>query len=802
MKVPVSWLRDYVACDAAPETLAERLTFSGTEVEAVTPVEAAFEGVVVGEIRTVAPHPEADRLRICHVYDGRTERPVVCGAPNAAAGVKAPLATAGTRLADGTRVGSAAIRGQVSNGMLCAEDELGISDDHTGIMVLPEDTVPGTPFAELMGGPDSILDIEVTWNRPDCLSIIGIAREVAALFGAELRLPPVDFEEQGEPVEALARVSVDAAAACPRYTARVISDVTLGPGPLWMQRRLMLAGQRPINNVVDITNYVMLETGQPLHAFDYALLEDGRIVVRHARQGEALHTLDGVARPITPEMLMIADARRPVALAGIMGGAGSEIRPDTRRVLLESACFDPGTIRGTVSTLGLSTESAYRYERGVDPAGAEWCSRRAAHLLARHAGGTVAPGVADVYPGQSPPRRIRCRYERVNRVLGVAVPGERVASILETLQIPVVARDASGCTVEAPSFRRDIEIEADLIEEVARLHGLDKIPAALPQARRAPGVSNEAVYAHQACRRSLIGLGLHEIVNYSFVGAEAPSQFDAERRAEWIVLPNPVSADYALLRAMLAPQMVDTLGRNLARQVGTAALFEMGRVFRRKPGTANGETARLCVGLLGPAGRGALDRRRPVEAEEMFLWLKGCIESLGRAQHVPDLSMRPGRTAWLDASWTVEVRSGSHRIGVLGVLAESIRRERRMAEPAAVAELDLDPFVAHAFAAPELRPIPAYPGVARDMALIVDEAVAHETIDGIIRQAAPPELTRVSLFDIFRAEGIGRGRKSLAYTLYYRSAERTLTDEDANGYMARVKEALRKALNVEIRETQ
>lgn len=799
MKVPISWLREYVEFDATAEELAEKLTFSGIEVEGIARIGEGCEGVVAGEVLSIEKHPDADRLRLCRVTDGGEEVSVVCGADNFEVGDKVAFAAVGAKLPGGMKIKKVKIRGQISEGMMCAEDELGLSDEHTGIMILPRDTVTGTALNDVIGPPETVLEVEITWNRADCLSITGIAREVAALFGSELKMPGISFVETGIPVDELASVDVADPELCPRYTARVLSDIVLGPSPMWMQRRLLLCGVRPISNVVDITNYVLLECGHPLHAFDYDLLADHRIVVRRAETGEKITTLDGIERSITTEMLVIADGERPIALGGIMGGAGSEIRDNTVRVLLESACFHAPNIRHTSSQLELLTESSHRFERGVDIATVEWASRRAAALMAEYAAATVSPGVIDTCPQPGPGPRVECVFDHVRSVIGVDVEDDVIVAILESLAIPIVEKGADSCVVEAPTFRPDLEIEADLIEEVARIHGLDKVEAVEPVAMIVPGADDVPTRSVQSCRNNLIALGLSETMNYSFLSERLLDTFRTDDRDTRVVLPNPVSADYAVLRTSLVPQMVESLGRNLARQVATVAFFEIGRTFFKNADGVIGERENVCIGLLGKVGRGGLDFRRPVEPEEMFLWLKGIIENLCTAMRVTDLRFSRSDHPCLEEGWSAEVSVGGDS-GVFGLVTEGIRHGWRMTEPVGVAEIPVAALIGDVFATPELKPVPQYPAVVRDMALIVDENIRHEDVLEIVRKAAQNELTEVDLFDIFRGRSVGQGKKSLAYSLVYRSSERTLTDEDANAYHVVIKDALKNALNVEIRE--
>jgi phenylalanyl-tRNA synthetase beta chain len=800
MKVPLSWLREYVDIDVSPEELASRLTFSGTEVEGIETVGPDCENVVVGEVMAIEPHPGADRLRLCRVTDGAREYRVVCGATNFAVGDKAPFAGIGARLADGTRIKKSKIRGEVSEGMLCAEDELGLSDDHTGLLILSRSAVTGAPIESVLGPREIVLKVEVTWNRPDCLCMIGMAREVAALLYQPLRLPDVAYPESGEPIETLTRVEVDDSKGCPRYTARILRGVRPGPSPFWMQKRLSLCGVRPISNVVDVTNYVMLECGQPLHAFDHALLTDGRIVVRRARAGEVLKTLDGQDRPLSPDMLVIADACRPVAVAGIMGGEGSGIGETTADVLLESAAFDPAGIHFTSQRLGLSSESSHRFERGIDVGGVDWASRRAAGLIVAHCGAAAAPGVVDAYPGRVAPRKIWCRFERTRHLLGMPLASEEIVSVAARLGLNTVDRTAEGFAVEVPTFRRDMEIEVDVIEEVARIHGLDAVPAETPRAQVVEGADDSRTRAEWACRQRLLGLGLTEVMNYSFTSKALLDIFPEPAPESRVVLPNPVSSDYAVMRPSLIPQLVDTLGRNLAHQVHRAAVYEVGKVFMRKPDGALFEEVRVSVGLMGRAGRVGPDGKEPVKPEEMFGWIKGLVDALLTTQHVVDVQLVAGNSPVFEKGVSLEIQSAGRRIGCMGLLNGSIRHPWRMAEPVGIAELDLAALLTLSQAAVELRAIPAYPSVARDVAVIADDSVTHEAIVDTMRRHAPPELTDIELFDIFKSEGMGRGKKSLAYTLVFQSKDRTLTDEEANGFHAVVKEALKRELKVEIRE--
>lgn len=798
MRIPLSWLKDYVDLDETPQQIADRLTFSGTEVEGIETIGSTYDGFIVADVRAVEKHPNADKLSLCRVFDGRQELQVVCGAPNVQAGGRYPFAPVGVTLPDGSlTIKKAKIRGCESFGMLCSESELGLSQDHAGLLALDAAWAAGTPLAKVLGPPETVFELEVTPNRPDCLSLIGIARELAAVYRRPLKIPAVSLAESGPPVEALARVEVQDEAGCPRYTARLLHNVRIGPAPAWMQKRLHLAGIRAINNVVDITNYVMLECGQPLHAFDQALLHEGRIVVRRARAGERMQTLDEADRELDPAMLVIADAQRPVAVAGVMGGAGSEIRPTTTTVLLESAGFRPVDVRGTARKLGLSTESSYRFERGVDLEQVDWASRRAAALMAEWAGAVPARGVVDVGSARQAPRSVSCRCDYVRSVTGVAATDAQIVDVLRALQLDATATAPGRLAVAIPSFRRDLEREIDLVEEFARIHGLDQVPVPLPRATVDPLAGQDApVRALRRLRDALSGLGISEILNYSLVAEPLLDLVDPDQRAQRIVVPRPISADQSVLRTSLVPQMVDTLGRNRAHQVAEAALFEIGRVFRR-----DGEQDRLVIGLMGPAGRSGVDRRRAIEASELFLWAKGIVEALAAAMKVDACAVRPAAVAHAEPGAAVEVLLANEVAGTLALVHKRIRKEWRLNDPVAILDLAVAPLLARALDHRGFLDIPAYPSVARDVAMLVGDEIRHEDIVRVIREAAPRELETVELFDIFKGSGLPPGRRSVAYSLVYRSSARTLTDEEANGYHENVKRALRGALGAEIRES-
>lgn len=806
MKLPVSWLADYIdISDLSVQELADRITFAGIEIEGIEQVGPDFTGICAALVKTCEPHPNSDHLHVCTVFDGEKDWQVVCGAPNCRAGLVTAFAHVGAKVPEnGEVLKKGKLRGIESFGMLCSARELTVGADHSGILEMDPATKPGTPLQELYGSSETVFDVEITWNRGDCLSILGIAREFSAILGRPLKMPPVDFPELPDAAAAdLCSVSVENAAACPCYTARVLPHVERLPSPEFMRKRLELCGMRSIDVVVDVSNYVMLECGQPLHTFDYRQVRGGHsIVVRNAREGEKIRTLDGQDRALDPSMLVISDPEGALAVAGVMGGEGSQIEPDTASVLLEAAAFDPASVKATETTLGLHTESAHRYERGVDPFLPDWASRRACHLLAKYANATVAAGsvVADARPAE--PRRIALRFDRADKVIGMAIPPERQTAILESLGFETVARDAASVTVAVPSRRVDCTDECDLVEEIARMNGLGALPDVVPATRVVPDADDAPFRADSLIRHVLAGLGFNEAMNYSFTAPATLDAFSAEGAEHRIAIPNPVSADHSVLRDSLAPQLVAALAYNQSRGVSTARLFEMGRVFTRDDAGKPLESDNVCAALMGFAGRDLTDRMRKVDPEEALRWLKGALEALCEAVHAPALRLEPRDMDGFEKGFGAVVFLAGRPAGVFGLVKSSLARKHRINSPVALFELLRAPLRQNAFRVAKAKDVPALPGTERDIALVAPAGVTHEEIAKTIRKAAPKDLLAdVSLFDIFRGKSLGEGKVSLAYRLLYRAADRTLKDEEVNKAHEEVKNVLRNKLHVDIRDS-
>ncbi len=821
MKVPISWLREYVDFEADVKTLAKRLTFAGIEVESIELKGAVPNDIIIGEITEVEPHMHANHLHICRVNNGTEVLRVVSGAGNCKVGARVPLAVEGVTLPNGITVKSQKIRDELSLGILCAEDELGLSEDHSGLMILPPEVKIGRPLIEFLGPADYVLSLEITPNRPDLLGIIGIAREVAALFGTKIKWPVFDLREEEGSVQDVFSVTVENNTDCPRYTARLMHNVVVKQSPFWLRRKLVLAGFKPINNIVDITNFVLQEYGQPLHAFDFNLLAEKKIIVRRAKDGEKITALDGLEYKLKPQMLVIADGLQAAAIAGVMGGEKSSIQPGTSSILLESACFQPSLIRQTSKTLGLASESSYRFERGVDINQVDFASRRACALMAQIASARLAKGVIDIFGSPPAERKITCRYNRVSSLLGIDIPTDRIKSIFNSLDLPVCNELDNQCAVSIKSFRNDLETEVDLIEEIARIHGLDQIPSTDPRCHMIASANDKPVRAQMHCRQLMAALGLREIVNYSFVSEKLLDVFDAASTKNRIKIPRPVSADHTILRDSLLPQMAETLGRNRSRQLEEAAFFELARVFARTSASPFHEETRIAVGLMGAMKRNPLQKRQALTETEIFSWLKGILnnfhEKLMQKEGLPnprdnnsakglslnDISSQPlpgFYAACFKPNRCTLITLFGKPCGIMGLLKDEIRREWRIVDPVGLMEFMLDPFLKDAFQTPQASTLPMYPSITRDIAMRVPFSIHHADIIKTIWKNAPKELTSLVLFDIYISKALGKGFKSMAYSLTYRSLERTLTDEEVNKLHESVKKQLKKELMVEMRE--
>ncbi len=815
MRVSLKWLSEYVDVPADVKALCDRLDLTGTGVEGVEKTGEAFDHVVVGHVLTCEPHPDSDHMHVVTVDVGAGEPvQIVCGAPNIAAGIKVPVACVGAVLPGDVKIKKSKLRGQVSCGMCCSQRELGMGSDHAGIWVLPDDAPVGAPIADYLKMGDTVLDLEITPNRPDCLSMTGMARELGAMYQEEVRDPLVAMAARlpevtaGDDVAGVVTVEVADPARCARYTARVIDNVKVGPSPDWLAERVTAAGARSINNVVDVTNYILFLFGQPLHAFDYDRLvgDDGvaRVIVRAAGEGEAFTTLDGTDRVLTPDMTVIATPERAVALAGVMGGLDSEVEDDTATVLLEAATFERGRTSRTSRNLGLISESSMRYERGVDDNPIDVISQAAAALLAEVSGGTVRPGVVDVWAERTLPRALEFRIPRFCAMMGADIPRDFIADVLARLGCEVaVTADADVLAVTAPTFRPDLEREIDLYEEVLRLWGMDRIPATLPGSPKRVGTRTEAERTVALVNETLRAAGLNETMTYSFA---EPADLErlrlpAEGLGEPVELLNPLNAEQSVMRQSIVPGLLRSVSYNLARGVADVQLYEAGTVFAAAEGRKKPKERKRVAGVLaGAMGDAAWNRPRvPFD----FFDGKGVLESLARELALPKVRFRalaPDEALHLQPGRAAEMMADGAVIGWVGELHPLAARAFDIEVPVTVFELDLGALVKAARPARPYVDVPAFPPVSVDVALVVDEGVTHERLVQCMTSAGGRLLEDVRLFDVYRdEERVGAGKKSMAYSLTYRAPDRTLTGEEVEKAHARLIAKVEKATGAEVR---
>ena len=819
MRISLNWLSEYVpglavsgegdrnAPPLAPEEVARLLTAVGLEVEAIERTGQGLEGVVAARILASEKHPDAEKLSVTRVDAGRGEPlQIVCGAKNYQVGDVVPLAPVGTTLPGGARIEKAKLRGVESFGMLCSARELGLSEDAAGLLLLDRATAPGTPVARALALEDVLLEVNVTPNRPDALSHVGVARELAARLGAKVTMPQVRLPEAGDPASEAVAVRIEDPERCARYAARVIEGVRIGPSPLWLARRLEACGVRSISNVVDATNFVLLELGHPLHAFDLDRVAGHEIVVRTARPGEKLVTLDGKERALEPEDLLIADRDRGSALAGVMGGGDSEISVETTRVLLESAWFQPQGVRRTSRRHGLKTEASYRFERGADPGMVIPAVDRCAALIAELAGGTVRPGVVDAHPREVRAPEVRLRWRRPAEILGMEVDRDEARRILAGLGFEERAGDGEGGSFQVPSWRVDVSLEEDLVEEIVRTKGYDAIPETLPRiASQTPAEHREAE-ALARIRVALEAAGLSEAVNFSFVAARELEPFDrlvvtgdGGGRALGVALKNPISADLAVMRTSLVPSLLRNAVHNRRQRVEDVRLYELARAYHPHPEDGAHEPS------LEPLRVGGviLGRRSPIgwavggDVADFFdakAAVAGVLEALG-----VDASWRARGGGWLHprTSATVLAARTGAVLGEVGEIHPRVATAFELPRGVLAFELHVDALLAAARLVPQYRPIPRLPAVLRDVAVVVDDAVTAASVEALVREE--PLVEAVTPFDVYRGAPLPAGKKNLAFAITYRAPDRTLTDPEADAAHARIVQRLRARLGAELR---
>jgi len=807
MKISYHWLQQYVNCQISADELAERLTMAGLEVEGQEERSYGIpEQVVVGEILEVQPHENASKLHVCQVDVGEhIPRTIVCGAPNTVPHSKVVVALPGAALPNGLTVRDAEIRGVPSHGMICAEDELGISDDHRGILILPDDTPVGAVVsAELLGlePNDVVLEIGLTPNRGDCLSHFGVAREIATLLDLPIHFPSIDYTESDVPISDIAAVSLENPELCQRYTASVISGVTIGPSPLWLKRRLESVGVRSINNVVDVTNFVMLELGQPLHAFDLDLISGQQIFVRTARQGQTFTTLDDVERELDNTVLMIADAQRNVAIGGVMGGQNSEVSDSTTNILLESARFDPSNIRKTAKKLGLNTEASYRFERSVDVLGSDIALKRATKLIAEFAGGRVAQGIIDEFPTPSALLKVSLRWSRIERILGIPIDADSVEKILSTLGFRIVGVTPESLVVEVPAYRTDVEREIDLIEEVGRIYGFDNIPAIFPSGTIPLKIETPSRKIEQILRDSLIHQGLDEVIHYSFFDKNYLEKLGIDKKEPYdkvVTLKNPFTVEHGVLRTTTIPGLLETYILNRSNRQEDIRLFELGKVFYADSAQSLPNENLVVSGLL-TGNKTELSWAQHQEAVD-FYDIKGILENTLHQLQVSYEFHRLEELPFLHPGESATIVVNNDPIGFVGKLHPDVCEVFDLDEERIyVFELSVELLTAHASLQKTFRPLPKFPAVHRDLALIVPAlSVQASEIESLIQEAGKPLIEHLVLFDRYVGPQIAEGHVGLTYSLRYRSSEKTLTDTEVSEVHENILEQLQARLGIRLR---
>jgi phenylalanyl-tRNA synthetase beta chain len=788
MLVSLKWLKDYVDIELTAEELAHSLTMSGLEVDEIKTIRPQFSGVVVARILSVERHPSADRLSLCSVSDGTQNHPVVCGAKNIAPGDIVPLAKVGAVIPGGYTIKPSVLRGETSNGMLCSEAELEIGDDESGIMHLPADLPLGSPLEAVLNIEDTVLDVNVTPNRSDCLSMIGIAREVAAITGKKIKLPSVKIKESSENINSLASVKIIDADLCPRYTARMIKNVKIGPSPVWMKARLEAVGLRAINNIVDITNFVMLEMGQPLHAFDFRFLEEGRIVVRRSRENEEFISLDEKSRALPADTLLVCDGVKPVAIAGIMGGLNSEVKEDTQVVLLESAYFNPPSIRRSARKLAMSTDAAFRFERGIDPEGVVRALNRAAQLIADISGGHVCKNIIDEYPKKIPcARDIPLRLDRIRRIIGTEISAKDVAGILRSIGM-VVKRGGKGTYLVTPrTCRVDISREIDLIEEVIRLYGYDRVPVTLPAVAVTEMEVIPRLDMEERLRLLLTGSGYTEIVNYSFGTPQASDILclpENDGRRISVRIKNPLGEDLSAMRTTIIYGLLETAKKNANNGSFDLKIFEIGRVFLNPSEAELPVEKNIIAGLLtGKMTDDFWDSKKTAD----FYSLKGCLENIFFDLKINNCRyLSSSAEPFLHPGKSCGIYLNDEKIGFLGEVHPDVLEKINLNNNLYVFEINLDILVT-AYLERNIfcHEISKYPAVTRDAAFVIPDAIEADQMLNIVLGQEEDLLENVIIFDVYKGKEISEG-KSLGLRFSYRAHDRTLTDLEANAVHDRI----------------
>jgi len=795
LKVTVNWLKEYVDFSLKPDKLAHRLTMLGLEVEGVTQVVYNFTNVVIGKITNIEKHPQKNQLTICQVDIGKEQFNLVCGAPNVRAGLKVPVALKGATLPGNITVEAATIHGYESPGMICSETELGLSNQSEIVMELSDNAQIGNDLFSYLGVGETVIEIDITPNRPDCLGVIGVAREIAAITETMLKKPEININEStSKKIDEVINVTIKNPESCPRYTARYIEGVKVGPSPRWLIQKLEAVGIRTINNIVDITNYVMMETGQPLHAFDYDLLENQEIVVRHAVPDEKFTTLDEKEHSLTDENLLICDGKKPIALAGVMGGLNSEISANTKNVLLESASFDPLNIRRTAKSLSISSDSSQRFERGVDPLGMVYANNRATQLINELAGGEIYRDVFDCFPRPINKREITVKVESVNNLLGTSLEADEIIDIFNKLEFKS-KRENGKIEVEIPSFRVDIEREVDLIEEVSRIYGFDRVKSNIFSNIPLFRIPKRDEGFNQLVRDKITRLGYNEIITHSLINQKSAEDFTTKNT---IKLSNPISEDLATLRPSILPGALQVLKWNKNRKISDQQLFEIGNIFylENKDLNSRKEFKKIALIITGNIIKNSWMNKSRVST---FYDFKGEVFSFLNILGIFNIDIKEEKLNFLNENEAVTLFCDKKEIGFLGSLSQSILNKLDIEGDVYVAELDYSTLFNNFCWDKKVQQIPKFPAIKRDLAIVVDQAVVWEQVEKNIWGINNDLLTSIELFDLYRGKQIEQDQKSFAFTLTFQSKKRTLTEKEIDTAISKVLENLKSKINANLR---
>ena len=796
MKVPMQWMKQYTEIPVSAEAFQDAMIMHGTGVEGLEDQTEAVQGVVVGRILSVRKHENSDHMSICNVDVGEAEPlQIVCGAPNVSEGILVPVAKIGAVLPGGIKIKKGKLRGVESFGMCCSGPEIGVPEylypsvGDKGILVFNEEYAPGTDVHSILGIDDTIVDFEILANRPDCLSVWGVAREAAATLGTKFNKPEIKVETVPGKMSDFVSIDVQDTELCPRYCARVIKNIKVGPSPMWMRKALNAAGVRAINNIVDITNYVMLETGHPMHAFDLAKVKDHHIIVRRAYEDEKIVTLDGKERDLTTDMLMIADQTNATGIAGVMGGEESEITEETTTVMFEIASFERSNIRQTTRALGMRTEASGRFERGVCAATCREAADRACQLVNLLGCGEVIDDVYDCYPNPKPETVVTASVARINARIGMQIPGEEMVRILSSLHMQTTL-DGDKLTVIAPDYREDIEVEEDLSEEVLRIYGYDHIQSTLLRGETAPGTRNPRMQLTDKISSILCAKGLYQIFNFSFISPKLVEKLGLDKddlRLQPLKISNPLGEDTSVMRTTLVPSVLGTVSLNQSRNNETAKLFEMASVFcaaERKDGELPNEQPMLCIGAYGPK-------------VDFYLIRDIVLDMLARFGVACDVI--PGAQPYHHPGRAAKLMVGDQCIGSVAELHPDTMKSFEISKRTILAEVDLELLAQLRTSMGHVHSLPKFPAVTRDIALVMDEKVTVGSVLTAIRKAGGALLESASMFDIYRSAQLGEGRKSVAFSLVFRNPDRTLSDDDVNPVMKKILVACEKDCQATLR---